>query len=155
MLLLLLAELVVGDQTLQESLVLALHVVGENLDGEVSHALLSVVVLELSFHHDVKALEQKAVEVLLHLVFSGSLLEESEGLSGHAHDLLSIVPGEVNPEALSKVGNLASDHVSWVVVLIHLATTVASVLAIILEHLLAAVVILARWIEDSVVVLDP
>ena len=35
----------------------SLHIVRENLDGEVTHAAFSVEVLELTLDHDVESLE--------------------------------------------------------------------------------------------------
>jgi len=44
-------------ETAEKGAIFSLDVVGEDLDGEVPHAHLSIEVLELALHHDVECLE--------------------------------------------------------------------------------------------------
>lgn len=67
----------------QKGPVLCLDVVGEDLDGEVAHAHLSIEVLELALDHDVERLEQQGVEVGLHFLFALVLLKLLELLGFH------------------------------------------------------------------------
>ena len=56
---------------------------GEDFDGEVPHAHLSVEVLKLALYHDVEGFEEERVEIRLHLLFALVLLKLLELLCFH------------------------------------------------------------------------
>ena len=74
----------VDVKSAQQSPILGLDVVRENLDCEVAHAHLPVKVLELALHHNVEGLEQKRVEVGLDFLFTFIFFKFFELLGFHS-----------------------------------------------------------------------
>lgn len=83
-----------------------------------------------------------------------SFSELSESLGGHAHERSSLVTSKVNVNALCEVRDAGAEHIGWVEVCVCLATVLTPVASHFFDDLLAAVVSLASWVEDSVVILD-
>ena len=83
-------------KSVNEGLVLGLDVVWEHLDCEVFHFVLSVVVLILTFDHDVKLLKPKLIKMFLHSLLIIVLLELSELFCAHSHQRGSLITRKVN-----------------------------------------------------------
>ena len=126
----------------------------EYLHGEVTHSGLVVEILVLAFDHDVKWLESKVVEELLDFLLAFGLSEVLEFLCGHSHEGCSVLTGEVDVDGLGEVRNEGSDHVSGIVIHKCLVAALTSESSLILYDLSSAVLALASWVEDSLVVLD-
>ena len=126
----------------------------EDLDGEVPHLVLSIVIFILSFHHDVELLEQKVIKVPLYCCLVIGLLELSESLCAHPHQCSSLVTSKVHVNRICEVRDTGAEHVRGIEVTISHVTVLTSVTSLVLYHLLSAVFRFASWIVDPVIILD-
>lgn len=126
----------------------------EDLDGEVPHLVLTIVVLVLSFHHDVELFEQKVIKVLLYGCLVISLLELSESLCAHAHQGGSLVTSKVYVNRFCEVRDAGTKHVRWIEITISHVAVFTSVTSLVLDHLLSAVVRFASWVVNPIIILN-
>ena len=147
-------HVLIESKSAKECLVLHLDIMREYLDGKVPHLVLSIVVLVLSFDHDVELLEQKVVKVLLDSCLVIGLLELSESLCVHTHQGGSLVTSKVHINRLSEVRNAGAEHVRGIEVAISHVAVLAPVTSLVLDHLLSAVVRFASWVVDPVIILN-
>ena len=126
----------------------------ENFDSEIAHTHLSVKVLKLSFHHDIEGFEEERVKVGLDLLFTLVLPELLEFFSFHTHESCAMLPGEVDVDGFSEVRDLSCDHVSREVRQELLATVFTAEACRVLGHLPPAILRHARWVKDTIIVLD-
>ena len=147
-------HVLIESKSAKECLVLHLDIMREDLDSKGPHLVLSVVVLVLSFDHDVELLEQKVIEVLLHGCLVIGFFELSESLCAHAHQGGSLVTGKVHVNRFSEVRDASAEHVRGVEVTVGHVAVLAPVTSLVLDHLLSAVVRFASWVVDPVVILN-
>ena len=77
--------MIINLKAFEQRTVLCLHIVWEDLDCEKAHLPLSVEEFEFALDHDVEALKQQRVEILLDFLVICAVLEVLEGLSGLAY----------------------------------------------------------------------
>lgn len=126
----------------------------EHLHSKVSHSVLAVEVLVLSFHHYVESLEQKRIKEVLHVLLGIVLSELLEFFGLHAHQSSSVLTCEVNENGFGEIADFGCYHVSWLISQESLSAVFAFETGCVFDDLSSAVVTLASWIINSLIVLD-